>query len=449
MNMLNFNLKKALRLFFAVGAFMYVFAACEDDDKKKEIAYDPNKPVELTSFMPDSGRISEMVLLDGSNFGTDPSNIKVFFNTREARVLSSTGTRILALVPRLPGDTCVLSVEVGDKKASYTHLFRYKVAATATTIAGDGTAPTPPVFTSMDQSKLVPVYIGVDKDFNIFVTEQHDYLLKMNEADNSITVLATAAMGFNHRCPPYAHPVTNVLLFGAEGTGNRDRFLTCDPKENWAPKVRFIRSWDQNGYDFPPSGNSESHYHLLYCEADGYYYTRYVSGILVRINPQTWEAKIIAQTPSGTTYGMAFHPIDKTSLWLCYRALETGDVANSICRLDINDPEATFEKLSGPINGGHRDGPLENAQFNDSRMINFDPDGNLYVGDNGNQCIRMINTQTMMVETLIGIPGIRDFKDGSKEDALFSLPHGIVSDSEGTVFVADHGNSRVRRIAIE
>jgi hypothetical protein len=77
--------------------------------------------------MPDSGRISEMVLLDGNNFGTDVSKIRVFFNSKEARVLGSTGTRILAIVPRLQGDTCTLSVEIDGKKSSYPGFFRYKI----------------------------------------------------------------------------------------------------------------------------------------------------------------------------------------------------------------------------------------------------------------------------------------------------------------------------------
>jgi hypothetical protein len=47
------------------------FVSCRDeDDSGRRIKHDPSKPVEVTSFMPDSGRISEMVLLDGNNFRT-------------------------------------------------------------------------------------------------------------------------------------------------------------------------------------------------------------------------------------------------------------------------------------------------------------------------------------------------------------------------------------------
>ncbi|MDR2956314.1 MAG: hypothetical protein LBV43_14665 [Prevotella sp.] len=54
-----------------------------------------------------------------------------------------------------------------------------------------------------------------------------------------------------------------------------------------------------------------------------------------------------------------------------------------------------------------------------------------------------------MVETIIGIPEQRGFKDGNKDEALFSEPHGIVTDAEGIIYVSDFANNRIRRIAIE
>jgi DNA-binding beta-propeller fold protein YncE len=186
----------------------------------------------------------------------------------------------------------------------------------------------------------------------------------------------------------------------------------------------------------------------LYCEEDGNYYTRYNSGQLVKIDPTSWVAEIVAEIPSGIAYGAAFHPINKYELWIAY-STDAGNVNHSLCRVDIRDPQNTFEKLSGATNGAFRDGPLDIAQFKQPRQINFDSDGNLYVGDNGNECIRMINTNTMMVETIIGIPENRGFQDGSKDDALFNQPHGLVVDAEGIIYVSDYGNRRIRRIAIE
>jgi hypothetical protein len=55
----------------------------------------------------------------------------------------------------------------------------------------------------------------------------------------------------------------------------------------------------------------------------------------------------------------------------------------------------------------------------------------------------------MMVETVIGIPGSAGSENGSKDEARFLNPHGLVVDSQGIIYVADFGNALLRRIAIE
>ncbi|MDR2775912.1 MAG: IPT/TIG domain-containing protein [Tannerella sp.] len=433
------------------------FISCGDEDKSGGV-YDPSKPVVLTSFMPDSGRISEMVLLDGSNFGTDTSNIKVFFNAKKARTLGSTGTRILALVPRLPGDTCVVTVEVGGKQHVYDNFFRYKIEASVTTFAGDGTRGDLET-ASLDKSRLIPVYLCTDKDYNIFVSVENNsgMLLKLNEKENSIVVLGIRDQGINPRFQPNAHPETGVIMMGAEGAGNRDRFLLCDPKEGWAPKMKFIKNWSKanDDYELPSNkggeygDNFETHYHCLYCKADGYLYTRYTGGQIVKIDPETWNAEVIYQTNSGVTFGLAFHTVRPNELWMGYIHGHGGELSNSICVLDINNPAESFRKLAGVASGGHRDGRMEQAQFLNIRQMNFDRDGNLYIGDSGNHCIRKIDTDNMMVETIIGIPGIAGSQNGNKDDATFYMPHGLATDPDDIIYVSDYGNNIVRRIAIE
>jgi hypothetical protein len=429
------------------------FISCKDEDKSGGAVHDPSKPVVLTSFMPDSGRISEMMLLDGSNFGTDTSNINVFFNAKKAKVLGSTGTRILAFIPRLPGDTCVVTVEVGGKQYVYDKFFRYKIEASVTTLAGNGTDTL--MISSLDKSCFRPVYIGTDKDYNIFVSIENNggMLLKLNEQENSVVVLATNTQGMYPNFQPNAHPETGIVMLGSLGAGNRDRFLFLDPKEGWAPKMKFIKSWKANEYELPTNngadiyGNHETHYHCLYCKADGYFYTRYCGGQIVKIDPKTWEAEVIYRTNSGIAYGMAFHPVRTSELWIGYDNGQGAELSNSLCMIDVLNPAETFRKLSGA--GGHRDGRLDQAQFYYIRQINFDADGNLFIGDGGNHCIRKVDTDNMMVETIIGIPGVADFKDGNKDEALFNALHGIATDPDGIIYASDYGNYRVRRIAVE
>jgi hypothetical protein len=85
MNSKNLTIRlKALNIAIAMLCIgFFVFVSCKDEDKSGGgTKHDPSQPVVVTSFMPDTGRISEMVLLDGANFGTDTSNIRVYFNSK-------------------------------------------------------------------------------------------------------------------------------------------------------------------------------------------------------------------------------------------------------------------------------------------------------------------------------------------------------------------------------
>jgi len=465
-------LRRAWRMVIPALALMYAFASCNNNEKAKT-EYNPNEPVVLTSFEPDSGRIREMVLLDGKNFGSDVSLIKVFFNKAEAKVIGSTGTRILALVPRLPGDTCEISVQIGDQNKAYENQkFRYKVEASVTTFAGNGSEVCN-FGQGLDKLQYGPVFMAVDKDDNLIVNgwcDNADMCIRINIVTEDVQVLFTGANvpGFVTRAAPAVNPLTNVIHIGYEGENNRDLFVFLDPKDGWAPKIKNIKSWDANGYELPKGGgwgymNYESHYGCLYCEVDGMYYTHYFGGQLVRINPATWEAKIIGMLHIGTTWGLSFHPFNKSELWIAYteygNSATVEPAANGLYTVNVLDETvdeetgmlASFKRRSSPVTlaGQHRDGPLSEAQFWGMRQIDFDKDGNLFIGDNFNNCIRQVDTKAMMVSTIIGIPGVQGFADGQKEEALFNQPMGLVVDSEGVIYIADLRNIRIRRVAIE
>jgi sugar lactone lactonase YvrE len=292
--------------------------------------------------------------------------------------------------------------------------------------------------------------IYADNEKNLFVSTADNYLVRLNEDENSITVLASSAQGMSSHLQINVDPRTGMFMMGSYGTGNRDRFLFIDPKLGWSPKSYYIKEWVGVGQqaDIEVPTTDHAHYQCLYCKANGYYYTYYFSesyypGYLVKINPDTWKAEIVGRGPFWRrVYGMAFHPKKPTELWMA-------DEVGEIYKLDITSPNSTQRLLSGSAGSGFRDGRLDQAMFNGIRQIVFDDDGNLYVGDNSNHCIRKINTETNKVETVIGIPQTAGFLDGKKEDALFRNPHGIAIDPDDVIFVSDYGNSRVRRVAVE
>ena len=82
-----------------------------------------------------------------------------------------------------------------------------------------------------------------------------------------------------------------------------------------------------------------------------------------------------------------------------------------------------------------------------------DNDGNMYIADCDNQCIRRMvidrdNYRTGTVETVLGMPGTAGWQDGTEEEALFQYPRGIGIAEDGTVYVADYGNARIRKLSI-
>jgi sugar lactone lactonase YvrE len=84
------------------------------------------------------------------------------------------------------------------------------------------------------------------------------------------------------------------------------------------------------------------------------------------------------------------------------------------------------------------------AEFSNPQAVTVDGSGNIYVADQGNNAIRKI-TPAGRVTTLAGRRS-RGFIDGTGANAAFSNPSGVAVDSKGNVYVADGGNSSLRKI---
>jgi len=93
---------------------------------------------------------------------------------------------------------------------------------------------------------------------------------------------------------------------------------------------------------------------------------------------------------------------------------------------------------------GYADGQGAAAAFNTPSGIAIDKAGNLYVADTGNHAVRKVTPQGV-VSTLAG-NGQPGFADGKGAEARFDGPIGIALDDEGNVFVTDTYNDRVRCI---
>jgi len=100
--------------------------------------------------------------------------------------------------------------------------------------------------------------------------------------------------------------------------------------------------------------------------------------------------------------------------------------------------------LAGNGNSGFVDGPADVAQFNNPEGVAVDASGNLFVADFANYRVRKISGGGV---TTVAGNGIAGFKDGDALTAQFFDPEGIAIDESGNLFVAEYGNSRIRKIA--
>ncbi|WP_148203170.1 NHL repeat-containing protein [Synechococcus sp. JA-3-3Ab] len=107
-------------------------------------------------------------------------------------------------------------------------------------------------------------------------------------------------------------------------------------------------------------------------------------------------------------------------------------------------PEGELEVWAGSGKAGHRDGAADQAQFDSPQGLLWDPKGGLWVADSGNHCLRHISRQRQ-VTTFAGTC-VAGYRDGERDEAQFREPFGLALGLDGSLYVADRANRRIRRI---
>ena len=104
------------------------------------------------------------------------------------------------------------------------------------------------------------------------------------------------------------------------------------------------------------------------------------------------------------------------------------------------------EVFGEQTNGGYADGPASTARFFAPFGVAVDGQGTVYVADYGNDRIRKISPAGV-VSTLAG-SGVHGSADGSGNEAQFMGPHSITLDAQGTLYVTDALGSRIRKVTL-
>jgi sugar lactone lactonase YvrE len=124
-------------------------------------------------------------------------------------------------------------------------------------------------------------------------------------------------------------------------------------------------------------------------------------------------------------------------------------------RVRALDPDGSVRTIAGTgpdhfdrsFDGGYSGdgGPAVEAEFRRPTDVAVDPDGNLYIADTFNNCVRKVSTDGI-ASTVAGMCGRAGHSGdgGPATEARLDRPYGVALDVEGNLYIADTHNNVVR-----
>ncbi|HEY2746598.1 MAG TPA: hypothetical protein VGL86_18325, partial [Polyangia bacterium] len=126
--------------------------------------------------------------------------------------------------------------------------------------------------------------------------------------------------------------------------------------------------------------------------------------------------------------------------------LLVADSGNHVVRI-VSLSSGAVRTLAGAHSAGASDGDADAARFFDPLGLVWDPKGGWYVADTGNSTIRKVASDGR-VTTIAGAAGQLGASDGNGAAARFNHPQGLALDGRGSLYVADRDNRLLRRIEL-
>lgn len=114
------------------------------------------------------------------------------------------------------------------------------------------------------------------------------------------------------------------------------------------------------------------------------------------------------------------------------------------------DRSGVITTVAGSGRGGYAGdgGPAARASLDNPQGIARGPDGSLYIADTFNHVVRRVDPQgviTTFAGTAAGLAG----DGGPANRAQLSLPMAVAAAPDGSVYICDTGNNRIRRVGRE
>jgi len=484
-------------------------AGCKDDagnpgDPPERVPVDESQQTLITDFTPKDASVRTLLFINGQNFGTDLTKIKVLIGGKEAPVTGSNGKTVVAMVPRNTAERIVdaeaglslASVRVEVYKADGELYFEerfadslgVKIATNVGTLTGkrdpstdkasriDGTFEEAefqsPWWLELTRNKLgekvLLVHDGKTQSGEGSGGTDGGHLLSVREVNLETrmvrTLLTQSQIGLNQGLSIAMDPTRDTLfILNDNGKGPWDQRFQMPAVFYALRSDDFLKS--------RPYQYAQCTYSGVWMSDGTFYYNTWENGMLLKgrgvwnEEAAMWDGKQLFSTNSnnGAHQYMIKHPSEDY--------IYVTGTNKQVKKVSYDKAQQTFVNNVTVVaggSGGFAEGTGPSARFEQTRQGVFvkNPDYDtgipgqelydFYVCDQNNHCIWKITpTGIATVFAGRGSPGLNGDRwgwiDGDPiRSARFNQPCGIAYDEEtGIFYIADRENRRIRTIMIE
>ncbi len=437
-----FRMPKVSLLAYTI--FLAVLLSCKTEEPPPVLS----TPT-LTDITPNVGTWNDIVFINGENFGVDATIVDVTFKDSAAVVRRVSNNQMEVIVPEEAG-TGPLTITIGEHV--FTSIdFTYETFVLSGTIVST-TAGSSQGLTDgpADKAKFKFLQgVATDQAGNIFVADMDNHRIRKISTDGEVSTFAGSEEGLEDgigSAAKFKYP-GDIVIDAFDNVYVADMNNHCIRKISPEGEVITMAGTGFPGVDDGPGISATfSKPVRLTIDADGNLFVVGYTGHRVRkVTPEGVVSTIAGSSPGyedGTGSEAKFfgpHGIAMDSEGNLY----VGEYNNHTIRKVTQ--AGVVSTLAGSNSIGDEDGTGASAKFNAPAGVAIDLDGNILVCDVNNHKIRMI-TPEGIVTTVAGIGN--GYSDGTEEDAKFNLPIGITVHTDGTIYVGDRSNNKVRKIEI-
>lgn len=420
----------SLGIFFLA---LVVVSSCDETANETVSSYDPNKPTELVSFMPDSGVIRSDFVITGKNLGA--ASVKVLFSEddREATIVNSNNEAIYCLVPRQKNGDNVVKVIVNGDTAVFDKTFNYTVKQSVSTITGV-LGETTPKDGTLSEARFSNLYgiAAVSNGDIIAVGTGAGNIRYVAVNDNSVTTLQTGFYGSN---PARTQDFKTIYIIQKASPHKVYRYSEANL---WEPEL-FVASISGFTGQIGSSALDGSEEWLHFFDTNGKY------GRLELANPYNVE---ILNNYSAEMAGNYENQIAYSAYDDCF--FFSSFSKDGIYKINADGIPEVY--IGGNGAGNVFGDRLESAKVNNPAGIVVDSFGDMYFATVDGYYIGKCDRKSGWVSIAAGIPGNgwNAHEDGDPLVAKFHLPHAMSVDVDGNFIICEcYAGGDIRKLAIE